>query len=941
MAFEERDYYRVKTVQGKPGGLVKGIVWLLVIIAVVLVAGMGFNILVDYMQVREIGIAYTSVYWTNIKVKLIAQAVSFLIVFALFMANNIIMRQILIKTNEDLSILRRVAPVVLLTFIVSFIASRFISDTVYTQFLMFANSTPFYQADPIFFRDIGYYLFQRPFVMSLIDSIKAILIVQTVYTALIYFVLYARNGIENFGSIIHERGIMIHNIVNVLLVLVSISLSFRFMAEQILYGSFGDLFGAGFTDISVWLKYYDIAPWLLMAVVVATAYFLMRRKIRAGLISVAVFPASWLVTLLVAGIVQVFVVAPNDMTIEAPNILNNIYMTRSAYGLDKIIEEDFVIDNTLTVQDLEDHAQTIDNIRIVDFNANLTALNKLQSIRQYYTFHDTDIVSYNIDGKPTAISIAAREIDKEKLNSGPADAYTNRTFKYTHGYGVVANPINRITAEGQPDFIIKGMPVQSSPGVIDVAQPRIYYGELTNDHVIVNSKIKELDYSTGHSSVEFSYDGAGGIKLTPLNRILFSIIYGDYKMLISGQITPESKILPNRNVLDRIKKVAPFFEYDDDPYILITDDGRLKWVVDGYATSEYFPYSQKTGRINYIRNSLKVIVDAYDGTVDFYITDPNDPVAQTYAKAYPTLFKDESLPADIAEHARYPERLFKIQAEMYKRYHATDPQVFYNRTDIWDIAKQRYSKTESQYIEPYYNMMQIRGFDEKGPGLLLTMPYTMANRDYTNGWLAAGSDSKYYGKLVFYRFINAEKNAYGTLQIENRIDNDPTITSQMTLWGQGGSSVVRGNMIVIPIKDSLLYIEPVYITTQNAASFPELKRVIVAYKESIAMEPTLKEAINKIFGIEPSEEGIKPGRKGTDELAPETDVKTQELLSRLTELYEKYKQYNAENDFENAGKAMRDLDSYMQQAQEVLGLDQPAQKSEQTPPPDPSAEPQD
>ncbi len=938
MAFEEQDYRGAKDTGKKPGGFVRIVIWVLAVIAVILVVSMGFSILVDYVQVREIGAAYTSVFWTNIRIKLVAQALSFLVIFVLFMANNMVIRQISLKTNDDLAFIRRLTPVVLLTFIVSFIASRFISDTVYTQFLMFANSTAFNQTDPVFFRDIGYYLFQRPFAMSLIDSVKTTLIIQAVYTAIIYFMLHARNGIENFADIFHQRGIMVHNIINILLVFISIALSFRFMAEQVLYGSFSGFFGAGFTDIYVWIKYYDIAPWLLLAVVVSTVFFLAGRRIKAGLISVAVFPATWLLTLLIAGIVQMFVVAPNDMAAESPNILNNIYMTRAAYGLDKIAQADFPIENTLTQEDLQDNAATMDNIRIVDFNANLVALNKLQAIRQYYTFHDTDITSYDVDGRLTAVSVAAREIDKERLSGGSAEAYTNRTFKYTHGYGVVANPINKITSEGQPDFIIKGMPVQSDPGVVDVAQPRIYYGELASDHVIVNSKIKELDYSEGQSSAEFSYDGQGGIKLNSWNRILFSMIYGDYKMLVSGQITPQSKLLPNRNVLERVKRVAPFFAYDTDPYIVVTDDGRLKWVIDGYATSEHFPYAQKTDKINYIRNSFKVVVDAYDGTVDFYIVDPSDPVVQTYARAYPTLFKSIPMPEDIWAHVRYSERLFKIQAQMYKRYHVTDAQIFYNRTDIWDTAKERYSKSDSQYIEPYYNVINIKGFNEDGESLLLTMPYTIENRDYTNGWLAVGSDSKYYGRMVFYRFINAEKNAYGTLQMENRIDNDPSISSQMTLWGQGGSSVVRGNMMVIPVKDSLLYIEPVYITTQNTAAFPELKRVIVAYKENIAMEATLKEALDKIFGVEQANQGGKKGSGKTTAATPvpaagETQINadTAVLFGQIVELYGKYKQYNAENDFENAGKAMRDLDDYMQQAQQMLGLEAVSPAPSQTP----------
>lgn len=926
MAFEEQDYKRAKSANSKKMSKWMRIsIWVLAVVAVILVLGFGLSFFIDYVQIKEIGDQYTDIFWTNIRVKLIAQVVSLLLIFLLFMVNNIIIRRISWKEHHDLLIVSRLMPMVLITFIIAFIASRFISENVYNRFLTFANSTAFNRVDPVFMQDIGYYLFLRPFMMSLIDSIKAILIIQTIYTAGVYVIFQARNGLESFKNVFGNKGIVIHNIVNVLLVFLSIAMTFKFNAEEILYGSFSNLFGAGFTDIQVWAKYYNFAPYLLLAVLVATLAFLLRGKIKAGIISVAVFPASWVVTALIAAVVQTFVVAPNEVAVEAPNISNNIYMTREAYGLDKIIEQEFPIENTLTMEDLQQEQATIENIRISDFESTITAMNKLQGIKPYYTFKDADIVSYEIDGKPTAVSIGARELDTEKLAAETTDSYVNKTYKYTHGYGVAMNPINEVTAEGQPKFIIHDMPVESDAGVIDVANPRIYYGELTNDHVIVNTRLKEIDYPDGAGNVEFSYDGAGGINLNAWNRTLFSFIYGDYKMLVSGQITSESKILPNRNILQRVKKIAPFFEYDDDPYIIITDDGRLKWIIDGYATSEYFPYAQKTGKFNYIRNSVKAVVDAYDGTVDFYLTDENDPIAITYSKIYPTLFKQEPMPEDIRSHLRYPEYLFKIQAEMYKRYHITDAQVFYNGSDIWDIAKEKNGKNDTQYIEPYYNMMEITGFDEKGESLLLTMPFTIQNRDYVNAWLAAGSDDKYYGKLVLYRFTNAEKRAYGTMQMENRIDNDPYISSQMTLWGQGGSSVVRGNMIIVPIKDSLLYVEPVYITTQNTASFPEVKRVIVGYDESIVMENTLQDALNVLFN---ASDNTQTGttQPPSDVVSPQPGENTGQpdeltaILGEIVELYGRYKEYNADNDFENAGKVMRDIDEYIAQAEQLMGI---------------------
>lgn len=927
MAFEMSDFKKAKDARSGRKWGTKVLIWILALICVALVVGFGASVLMDYIQIKEIGQEYVSVFWTNIRVRLIAQIVSFLIVFALFMANNIVLRRISLKENGDLVLIAKVLPMVLVTFIIAFIASRFISDNVYSRFLTFANSTSFNRVDPVFFQDIGYYMFIRPFMVSLMDSVKIILIIQTLYTLLVYVLLHARNGLEHFGEIFRNKSIVIHNIVNVLLVFISVAITFKFNAEDILYGSFGELFGAGYTDIYVWVPFFNFAPYLLLAVVAATVFFLLRGKIKAGILSVCVFPAAWVLTGAIALVVQTFVVAPNDVAVEAPNIANNIYMTREAYGLDKIIEVEFPIENTLGAEDLEENQTTLDNIRIIDYNSNVTAMNKLQGIKPYYTFKSADIVSYDVDGKPTAVAIGARELDPEKLAAETSDTYLNKTYKYTHGYGVAVNPMNEATQEGQPNFIVRDIPTISDAGMVDVTQPRIYYGEFTNDHVIVNTKLKEIDYSEGQTNVEFSYDGTGGVNLNWMNRILFSMMYGDYKMLVSNQITSESKILPNRNILERVKKVAPFFEYDENPYLLIDDSGRLKWIIDAYATSEYYPYAQKYGKFNYIRNSAKAVVDAYDGSVTFYITDESDPIVQTYKKIYPSLFSSEPIPQDLKRHIRYPEKLFKIQAEMYKQYHITDAHVFYNKSDVWDIAKEKYAKGDSQYIEPYYNMMEIEGFDELGESLLLTMPFTIQNKDYISSWLAAGSDDKYYGKLVLYRFTNAEKNAYGTMQMENRIDNDPTISSQMTLWGQGGSSVVRGNMIMVPIKDSLLYVEPVYITTNNTAAFPELKRIIVAYKEKIVMEPTLQECFAKLFVEDGTSQGGTSGTSPGDTTAQSPVLtppaegeqgEAEQILLTVIELYERYKQYNAENDFENAGKIMRDIDENLSRANELL-----------------------
>ncbi len=929
MAFNEKDFQNAKTVNIQNAKVRKHFIpWVLILIvlAALVLAG---SMYIQYIQIREVGAQYTEVYWTNLRVGALSQICSFLVVFLLFTVNNLIVRKLAWREHNDLKVISKLMPMLLITAVIAFIASRFIGGNVYSRFLEFANATMFNQLDPLFNQDIGYYMFQRPFIMSLVDSAKVILIIQAVYTVIVYCILYARNGVDNMGDILKSRGVILHCCIDIFLIFLCVALTFKFNSENLLYGTFGnDLSGAGYTDTYIWLAYYKCAPIILIVSVVVTGLMLWRGKFKGAVFGVLIFPVAWIVAGVIALGVQTLVVAPNDVAIETDNITNNIIMTRKAYGLDQIREIAMPINNTLTKSDLVANSETVDNIRVLDYNSTVTAYNKLQGIKPYYTFKNTDVSAYTINGKKTAVAIGARELDYEKLKTDANDSYVNKTYKYTHGYGIAVSPLNRATAEGQPAFIAKDIPMETEEGFIEVQQPRIYYGEYTNRHVIVNTKLKEIDYSEGQTNVEFSYDGEGGLHLNAMNRALFAFLEGDYKLLVSGQITSESKILTNRNVRERVRSVAPFFVYDDNPYLVISADGKLKWILDGYTISDQFPYAQKYKDFNYIRNSIKVVVDAYDGTVQFYISDKNDPIVQTYSKIYPHLFEKGDLPEDIRAHVRYPEYLFKVQAEMYKKYHITDAHVFYNSSDIWDIAMEKSGLSDTQYILPYYNMMQLTGLEEYGTSLYLTMPFTILNKDYISSYFVAGSDGDSYGKLISYRFVNAEKNAYGTMQMENRIDNDPDISGQMTLWGQGGSNVVRGNMIIVPIKDSLLYIEPVYITTSNAASFPELKRVIVGYKENIVMETTLNACLEKLFGEGGLVSSAKPPAEPTSEsvaeiipeLTPDEDQETpppvdgSDILAQVQELYKLYKQYNAAGDFENAGKVMAELDKLLSEA---------------------------
>ncbi len=887
----EYDYYREKNKKNFTGWLVT----ILTIFSLLLVIGLIFGILTEYLQIKEIGDKYTSVFWTNFNVKIATQIFSLIIVFAVILISTLVLRKTLLSMSQNVFFLKKKLPIVLITFIISFFVSSLIRESFYNRFLLFANSISFHQADPIFNQDLGYYIFQRPFLMILIESFSLVWLIQIIYVLALYVVLYISTGTRTVRDLINEKGIVIHNIFNIVIYFLIKAGTYKFMSEEILYSTIGEVLGAGYTDVTVWLSYYKVAPILLIFIVSLTIFFVLRGKIKQAVVSVAIFPITWIVVLLASAVVQGLVVSPNEAAVEEPYLNHNINYTRNAYHLNDIIEEEFPVSNNLTLEDIAQNSQTINNIRITDYPATLTILNQLQGIRNYYRFEDTDVATYDINGTPTAVFAGVRELNKENLPDG-TKTYINMKQRYTHGFGLVMNPVNQITAQGHPVFTIKNIPPKSIEGAPEIAQPRIYFGELTNDYVIVNSKIKELDYSEGQEDVEFSYDGKAGIKLGFLNRLIFAINYGDIRLLVSSSITSDSKLMLNRNIIERVRRVAPFLTYDPDPYIVITDEGRLKWVVDVYTTSEYYPYSQPYRGINYVRNSAKAIVDAYDGSVEFYITDETDPIINVYNDIYPKLFNTDSLPTDIAKHIRYPQLMFKIQAEIFKRYHMTNPMAFYYNTDYWNISKEKY-RGQIKDVEPYYNLMKlpkVEGDEE----LVLMIPYTLTNKDNMVAWLAVRSEGDQYGKMVLYKFPKGI-NVYGTMQIENRIDQEPDISREMTLWDQGGSAVIRGNLLVIPVNNSILYVEPVYITADNESSLPEMKRVVVAYGEQIVMERTLDDALKAIFGTK------RP-------VITDTGEDVQSLIERALSTFENYKISLQENEWENSGKNLKDLDDVMQ-----------------------------
>lgn len=908
----------------KPKHWLRWVVSLGIIVAAAFLLWGAYAFFMEYWQIEEIGKNFTGIFWTNLIARGATWAGGFLILFAVFLVNLFFIKKIAVSKYSSIGFLRKKWPYVIVCFLLALLLSKGISDDLYIKLLQAANGGSFGAADPLFQQDVGYYVFQRPFFIAVTGLLKGLILFQIVISAVIYGIVFFANGMKNLKEIFrNEKGAVVHVVVNILIYFVLMALSYKFVREDMLYSTFGredGIFGAGYVDAVIWLNYYRIIPFVLLAVIVAAAVFLYKNKLLLTVVSIAVIPAAFTVTTVIAGITQTLIVSPDERNLQRPYIENNMQATCDAYALNQVAEQEFVIGNTLSAADIENNQPVLDNIRIADFKATLTAYNQLQYLRRYFSFNEVDVVPYEINGQLHALFIAAREMNKDNIEES-ARSYANQVFRYTHGFGAVMSPINKVTSEGQPEFYIKDIPPQSVNGAPEISQPRIYYGELTNDYVIVNPNKKELDYSEGLEDKENSYDGAGGIPLDLLRRVMFAIKETDYRIVFSGNIDGQSKILLNRNIMQRVKRVAPFFRYDADPYLLIDDNGRLKWVVDGYTTTSQYPYSQPVDGINYIRNSVKAMIDAYDGTVNFYITDSNDPIAAAYAKIYPGLFTAGGLPPEVAQHITMPQEMFNKQANIYQRYHVKSPDQFYDKSDVWRIATEKYQDGE-QPVQPYFNIMRAEdtGRDE----LVLVQPYVLGDKYNMVGLLMTRTSPEHYGEMMIYRFPKST-TVYGPMQIENKIDNDPDISREMTLWGQGGSTVIRGNMLVVPFKDALLYVEPIYITSQNNASLPELKRIVVGYKDAIAMDTTLNRALTAALaeaGVSvskpPEDGGVQPSdgaNAGTTVTPTELDGLAQAVQNAL-DAYSRFKTASGSNDWEAAGKSMAELDQYMAQLEQ-------------------------
>ena len=721
----------------------------------------------------------------------------------------------------------------LATLVALFVAG--IASSQWLVSLQFLSAVPFGDADPIFGRDTAFYVFTLPF-LDFVRYIGLAVVVLAFIGSTGAYVITGQLSLTPEGLQVGTKPRQ-HLAMLVAVIFVLLAAGAYLDMPRTLMTPAGILHGVSYVDEVIRLPALFVLTIVAAGGALAAAYAAMS----STLWPVGAAVAAYLVVLVggggVATLVQRLIVTPDEQSKEAPYIVNNIAATRAAFDLDEIDERSVSGDALLTMSDIEDNAETINNVRLWDHQPLLDTFGQIQEIRTYYEFASVDNDRYVVDGEYRQTMLSGRELNS---NSLPNRSWVNERLQYTHGFGVAMGPVNEVTQEGLPVLFLKDLPPTSETNLA-VEQPSIYFGELSNDYVLINTDTDEFHYPEGEDNVSVRYDGTGGLALGNIfKRLLFSLRFRSYELLVSGQLDSNSRVIFHRNISDRLTAVAPFLDYDSDPYLVIAD-GRLFWIRDAYTRTGSYPYSTPvTGGINYIRNSVKVVIDAYNGTTTFYLADPDDPIALTLANVFPDFLQPlDSMPEELRSHLRYPEGIFTLQTTMYSTYHMTNPSVFYNKEDQWEVPV-----VDNEQMEPYYTIMRLPG--EEKAEFIQMLPFTPRGRNNMAAWMVARSDGAQYGKLMAFQFPK-QKLIFGPSQIVNRINQNQDISPQLTLWNQQGSEVIQGTLLVIPIEEALLYIRPMYLRA-SGGRIPELKQVVVAYQNQIVMEATLDLALNRMFG---------------------------------------------------------------------------------------------
>ena len=754
--------------------------------------------------------------------------------------------------------------------------------------LRYFHAQPFMKADPLLGRDIGFYVFQLPFYSAALGYVFMAIIVSMLACGVIYFL--ARQ-ISLIRTLVIAPAARTHLLALAALLLLAMAASARLQIYDLMSSQGGLFAGPGYSDVHARIPLARLESIVLavLALLVAAASTV---KIPFAIpASTAIYVLILLARGLYPAAVERFVVRPNEFSLETPFILHNIEATRTAFGLDQIDERELTPEEPLSSSDIQRNSATVKNIRLWDHAPLLDTFGQIQEIRTYYDFVSVDNDRYVIDGKLQQIMLSARELSTSSL---PNRNWINEHLSFTHGFGLTLGPVNRVTAEGLPVLLVKDIPPQSEDPTLKVDRPQVYFGELTNNYVIAKTRGGEFDYPVGEENAYHNYEGAGGIPVQSiLRRVVFAIGLSSTDILLSGLITPESRVMIHRNLQERIALIAPYLTLDRDPYLVISD-GKLHWMQDAYTTSDQYPYAQQVEGVgSYIRNSVKITLDAYEGSVHFYAADSTDPLLKTYASIFKDVYRPlEEMPEGLRKHVRYPEDIFSIQTAVYSTYHMAQPQIFYNKEDQWEIPVLTQGQ-QSQTIRPYYTIMKLPG--ETQEEFILMLPFTPRHKDNLAAWMAARSDPGAYGRLVVYLFPK-QSLVYGPRQIDARINQDPEISRQVSLWDQRGSQVIHGTLLVIPIEETLIYVRPLYLRAESG-KIPELKRVVVAYENQIAMEETLDLSLARIFGMSGQVAAAAP----SPEAVPRPEGRAQEAPSEMDRLARE-----ARDTYDRALKAQRE-----------------------------------
>ncbi|MFS0672207.1 UPF0182 family protein [Ornithinibacillus sp. 179-J 7C1 HS] len=886
------------------------IITLSVIAFIILVGILSVGLLTDYIWMDSEG--FRSVFTTVLSSKVLLAAIGFVVFLVLSLSTLFWIRSSYISYLDK----ERLPQVILnkktssgiivgTSILIGLFGSSLVQGIGWEPLLKFLNQASFGISDPYFEMDISFYMYTLPIIKIALNLLLGLAI---------FFFLIEAGFYSVFGMYRKSKKAQIHmgvtlGFVGLLLAGLHLLAPYEtLLTNQVNIFQESAVYGLSYTDHLINIP----KSYVLAAVAVIGMIWMIIAMNRGKILSMAI-PIVVYLLLIVIGqissvIVQSFIVSPNEFSKEEPYLAHNLEYTREAYQLAGIVEQEHPANETLDSAMVERNRLTIDNVRINDVRPLQDVYDQTQTIRPYYSFNDVDIDRYMVDGDYEQVFISARELRSEDL-SEQAKTWENLNLRYTHGYGVVMSHVNQVTPQGQPEYMLNNLPPK---GVIDINRPQVYFGEESYDEVVVNSKKEEFDYPEGGDNATSRYESEHGIPMTGLNRLLFAIETGNFRMLVSDQITEESLLLHTRNIVDRVNRIAPFFEYDTDPYIFVREDGSLAWMMDAYLIEEQYPYAEpyNNNGENYIRNSVKVVVDAYTGEVNFYPVDISDPLLQTYQNIFPDLFTEE-IPEDVKAHFRYPEKLFVTQASIFGTYHMSNLEVFYNREDVWQFPTEKYYN-EDITMEPYYVTMRLD--ETENEEFILMQPFTPRNRQNMIAWMGVRNDGEHYGEIFVHRFPK-QKNVYGPQQIENRINQDSVISQQLNLWSQGGSEVIRGNLLAIPIEDTILYVEPIYIESSNETSLPEVKQVVVAYGDYIVMEETFEKALSRILEIvDPNHEpdsGVEPSEPEDGEKSP--ILNAGETLKELSEKFDAYQNALSQGEWEKAGELMTEIEAILQE----------------------------